>query len=240
MDDQKKTYTVFSKIVIGSVLLATILMSIVNGSYSNPVRVFGAFLALFVVSILVGLIPYFILRNKVKNPKIIIFGIVYILLELLFIVATIKVAPSDIGTTKPMWVNKCANGSDEKKIKYCDCLFDSLVEKYTFEKFSKMESSPELSQSINDLGKKCLQNDGYVFDNELKETYKKSYITNCTREGASEVACTCYFDTLIEKLGLDGFGEMGKVLDEKPLTSPEVRKYLDIIEEQKSKCGLLK
>ena len=156
MDEPKKDYTVFSKVVTIGIVLTTVLMSIVNGTYSNPVRVFGAFFTLFVISSLVGLIPYFIFRNKIKNPKIIIFGIVYILLELLIIVATIKVAPSDISTIRPMWVDKCINGGDEKKFKYCNCLFDSLVKKYTWKKFSKMGSSPDLSQSIKDLGKKCL------------------------------------------------------------------------------------
>ena len=159
MDESKKTYTVFSKVIIAGIVLSTVLMSVVNDTYSNPIRVLGAFITLFAVSSLIGLIPYFIFRKKVKNPKIIIFGIVYILLESLFIVATIKVAPSDISTTKSMWVDKCTNNGDKEKTKYCNCLFDSLAEKYTLEKFSKMGSSPELSQSINDLGKKCFQND---------------------------------------------------------------------------------
>ncbi|MDZ7587255.1 MAG: hypothetical protein U0946_05860 [Patescibacteria group bacterium] len=239
MDEHKKKYTVFSKVVITGIVLTTVLMSVINGTYSNPVRVFGAFFTLFVISSLVGLIPYFIFRNKVKNPKIIIFGIVYIILELLFIVATIKVSPSEISTTKPVWVDKCTNGGDGKKSKYCNCLFDSLAEKYTLDKFSKMGSSTELSQSINDLGKKCLQNDGYLFDNELKETYKKSYVENCIKKDASEITCTCYFNFLIERLGLEGFNEMGKALDEKPVNSPEVKKYLDIVTEQKNKCGVL-
>ncbi len=237
MDEPKKEYTVFSKVIIAGVVLTTVLMSVINGTYSDPTRVFGVFLTLFIVSSLVGLVPYFIFRNKIKNPKIVIFGIVYIFLESLFIIATIKVSLSDISTTKPVWVEKCTNGGDEKKSKYCNCLFDSLAEKYTLEKFSKMGSSPELSQSINDLGKKCLQNDGYLFDNELKETYKKAYVESCVKEGANETTCTCYFNFLIEKLGLDGFNEMGKVLDEKPITSPEVKKYMDIVSEQKVKCG---
>ena len=230
----------FSKMVMAGVVLTTILMSVLNGAYSNPIRVFGAFFTLLVISSLVGLVPYYIFRNNIKNPKIVIFGIVYILIELLMIIPAIEAPPADIGATKLIWVDKCANGGDEKKSQYCNCLFDSLVEKYTFETFSKMGNSPELSQSINDLGKKCLQNNGYVFDNELKETYKKSYIKSCMNEGASEAACACYFNTLIEKLGLEGFGEMGKVLDEKPINSPEVKKYLDIVAEQKNKCGVLK
>ncbi len=239
MEDKKIVYTIFSKIVIAGVILTTFLMSIVNETFSNPARVFGAFLALLAISSLIGLVPYFIFRNKVKNPKIIIFGIIYIIIELLMIASTIEVAPADISTTRPIWVDKCANGGDEKKSNYCNCLFDSLVEKYTWEKFSKMSSSPELSQSMEDLGKKCLQKDGYIFDEELKETYKKSYVESCVNKGADEKICICYFNFLIEKLGLDGFDEMGKILDEKPVNSPEVKKYLDIITEQKSKCGSL-
>lgn len=239
MKKHKRTYTIFSKIVLIGVVMITILMSIINGTYSNPIRVLGAFITLFVISSIVGVVPYFLFRNKIANPKIITFGVIYILLELFIIIGTIKAAPSDIGTTKSMWVDNCVNGGDEKKSDYCSCLFDGLVEKYTFEKFSEMGSSPELSQSIKDLGEKCLQNDGYLFDDELKEAYKESYVESCTNMGASESTCTCYFNTLTEELGLEGFVEMENILDEKPVNSPEVKKYLDAVAVQKNKCGSL-
>lgn len=244
MIENKKEYTFFSKAVIVGVVLTTILMSVINGTISNPVRVFGAFLPLFAVSSLIGIVPYLIFRNKIKNPKIVISGMVYILLELLLIVATIKVAPSDINEFKSTWINNCvknikSGNNEEEKLRYCECVLNGLVEKYTWEKFSVMKSSPELSQITKDLGHKCMEKEGYLFGDNLKETYKSSYIESCVQTGASETTCSCYADFLIEKLGVDGFGEMGKVLDEKPINSPEVKKYLDIVTEQKNKCGSL-
>lgn len=244
MIEQKKEYTVFSIAVITGVVLTTILMSVINSTYSNPFRVFGAFIALLVISLLVGLIPYLIFRHKIKNPKIIIFGIVYILLESLLIVATIKVTPSDMNKSKSIWINNCVknikNGNnEEEKLRYCECVLDGLIEKYTWEKFSVMKSPPELSQITKDLGHKCMGKEGYLSDDELKETYKNSYIKSCIETGANEDTCSCYVDFLIERLGVEGFVEMGEIVDEKPLNSPEVEKLLEIVSEQKVKCGSL-
>lgn len=233
----KKEYTVFSKVVIAGAIFTTILMSIINGTLFNPARTLGALIALLGISFLLGIVPYFIFRNKIKNSKIIIFGIVFIFCGLATAMGNLKGKTTDIDIAKPMWVDNCANGGDEKKAKYCDCLFDSLVEKYTWEKFSKMESSPELSQSIKDLGQKCLENDGYLFGDDLKEVYIKSYVDSCVKNGSSETTCSCYVDILIERLGLEGFGEMGKVIEEKGVNSLEAEKYLDIVLEQKASCG---
>lgn len=249
MDESKKKYTILSKIVAVGIILATIIGAIMNGTLFNPARVLGAFIATSGISFLFGIIPFLIFRNKIKNPKTVIFGIIFIFITLLSTLGNLvnlaKDLTTNIDTAKPIWINNCiksaTSGDDEEeKRRFCECLFDSLVEKYTWKKLSTMESSSELSQSIKDLGRRCMEKEGYLFSDKLKETYKSSYIESCVGTGASKTNCSCYFDLLIEKLGIDGFGEMGKVLDEKPVNSPEVKKYLDIILEQKNKCGQLK
>ena len=237
----KKEITVLAKIIRVLVVFLLVISFLLNGV--------GGWLVLFGLSFVLGIIQYLIFRNKIKNPKIVIFGITFVLSTMLVLLGKLTnlaggVTSNNIEIAKPVWIKSCVksatSGNDEKeKQRYCECLFASLVEKYTWEKLSVMKSSPELSSSIKNFGYKCMEKEGYLFGDKLKDTYKKSYVESCTQTGASDTNCNCYFDLLIEKLGVNGFAEMGKVLDEKPVSSPEVKKYLDLIQEQKNKCGQL-
>lgn len=85
-------------------------------------------------------------------------------------------------------------------------------------------------------GRQQARNEGYLTGNELKETYKKSHIEGCTKNGSSEFICSCTFDGLIERLGLDGYTEMGTIATEKGIDSPEAKKYIQISTEELLKC----
>ena len=86
------------------------------------------------------------------------------------------------------------------------------------------------------LGRQEARKEGYLTGNELKEVYRKSHIEGCVQLGSSEDVCSCTFDGLIERLGLEGYGDMGEVLIEKGVSSPEAEKYVDITTEELLKC----
>ena len=85
-------------------------------------------------------------------------------------------------------------------------------------------------------GKQEAEKERYLTGNELKEVYRKSHIEGCVKIGSSEDICSCTFDGLIERLGLEGYGEMGKVITETDMSSPEKEKYISIATEELLKC----
>jgi len=85
-------------------------------------------------------------------------------------------------------------------------------------------------------GQQEAKKEGYLVGNDLKETYREAHIESCVRTGSTEFICSCTFDGLIERLGLDGYTEMGTVLTEKGYDSPEAEKYIKISTEELLRC----
>jgi len=86
------------------------------------------------------------------------------------------------------------------------------------------------------LGRQQARNEGYLTGNELRETYKKSHIDGCVQAGSTEEICSCTFEGLISRLGLEGYKDMGSTLTVENVGSSKSEEYIDIMTEELIKC----
>ncbi len=69
----------FTRLVLGFSIMV-VIKALFSYQTSSVAVVFGYLLGLFIYSFLLGIIPYIFLRNKLSNPKTVIFGIALIII----------------------------------------------------------------------------------------------------------------------------------------------------------------